>query len=709
MTDHDPSDDPFDAALAKRFEVLDSVDVPDNWPGRGAAVAAPRRRWFAAAAAVAVLAASLGWASTRSDEGDVIAVGNGGSTTTVPATAPTTVPVSDCPVTQPPAEPFVPPEPWASEPSSSGEVWFGDDDLWTVLDTDGHVARKSVWWSANFPGGGVEPVPEIAVIYERLDAPGQVVDLGPEGTNANTAADGWFMIAGGGPATPGCWQATATYKGATLSYVYEVPESAGSTECHDPRAAAAVMAGTSNVEYDYQGSVSPAELVASADHVVVGRVSGVGVEDGQAWIELSDLAPDSGLGAVVRVGYEFFATASADIDAHAIVGVRALAVLYDNDAAIGGLEVSLEGLWFSCSDDAVAYPAKLIPTRDGWPVEPSINQLIDLIADPPVLVDGPVVRRSGQRSFADAQFEFLGDPADGTDALSIDGGCSWFVGGGGRTAIVWPPGTEHDDGVVTFASGESVESGAVLGFTGVMLDASLVRYEIGLAAGEAIETCVDGVSDAPVLVLDTVEVAEPSQSPADADRDGVVGALAALRNSDRIAPLVEAPASEGTWALSQIPADQTAVAPGEVLGDPTGEYPVDHVYPFEYGEVLLLDDDGRIIRAYPMPGAVPSWLLVTDEAILAGRIGDGGLPDSTFVRIDRGTLDAEVLLIPAPFDGGATWPPSWRIATPEEVELFDTAVGFAPQGASGTAAVSWIGDVVVDLDRLAALADSAFS
>lgn len=43
------------------------------------------------------------------------------------------------------------------------------------------------------------------------------------GTNAHTTADGWFMIAGIDPDIPGCWQVTATYRGAELSYVYYRP------------------------------------------------------------------------------------------------------------------------------------------------------------------------------------------------------------------------------------------------------------------------------------------------------------------------------------------------------------------------------------------------------------------------------------------------------------------------------------------------------
>ena len=47
--------------------------------------------------------------------------------------------------------------------------------------------------------------------------------MGSPGTNAYTPEDRWFMIAGIDPNTPGCWRVTATYKGATLSYVYELP------------------------------------------------------------------------------------------------------------------------------------------------------------------------------------------------------------------------------------------------------------------------------------------------------------------------------------------------------------------------------------------------------------------------------------------------------------------------------------------------------
>ncbi|MFQ5524056.1 MAG: hypothetical protein ACE5F5_10840 [Acidimicrobiia bacterium] len=73
----------------------------------------------------------------------------------------------------------------------------------------------------NFPGGETEQEPPISVTYQRLDTDQElIVDPAP-GTNAFTPEDGWFMIASIDPPEPGCWRVTATYKRATVSYVYE--------------------------------------------------------------------------------------------------------------------------------------------------------------------------------------------------------------------------------------------------------------------------------------------------------------------------------------------------------------------------------------------------------------------------------------------------------------------------------------------------------
>jgi hypothetical protein len=119
----------------------------------------------------------------------------------------------------------VPPEPMLAVPDTHPEEpvfgrWYGTHDLWTVLETDGSYGiRKSVWWSANFPGGAVEERPEVLVTWRRLDREESELTNDLDATNAYTAEDGWFMIAGIDPEERGCWEITATYKGASLSYV----------------------------------------------------------------------------------------------------------------------------------------------------------------------------------------------------------------------------------------------------------------------------------------------------------------------------------------------------------------------------------------------------------------------------------------------------------------------------------------------------------
>lgn len=127
----------------------------------------------------------------------------------------------DCPVTIPSTLGLRAPEPWPASYPDPDSVWYGTDELWTVLDRDGNQGyRKSVWWSVNFPGGGVEEQPEVWVTWRRLGEgePSLITNQG-EATNAHTSREGWFMIAGIDQ-SEGCWEVTATYKGATLSYVF---------------------------------------------------------------------------------------------------------------------------------------------------------------------------------------------------------------------------------------------------------------------------------------------------------------------------------------------------------------------------------------------------------------------------------------------------------------------------------------------------------
>ncbi|MEM9656371.1 MAG: hypothetical protein AAGA65_30105 [Actinomycetota bacterium] len=127
-----------------------------------------------------------------------------------------------CPVTRPPVVPFVPPADWPAVPTGDQYAWYGTDELWTVVDREGHRPRKNVWWSARFPGGTEESAPPLEVRFDRLDREAEPIVFASPGTNAFTEADGWFMINGHEPDLPGCWQATADYKSVSLSYVFEI-------------------------------------------------------------------------------------------------------------------------------------------------------------------------------------------------------------------------------------------------------------------------------------------------------------------------------------------------------------------------------------------------------------------------------------------------------------------------------------------------------
>ncbi len=201
---------------------------------------------------------------------------------------------------------------------------------------------------------------------------------------------------------------------------------------------------------------------------------------------------------------------------------------------------------------------------------------------------------------------------------------------------------------------------------------------------------------------------QPSQSAQDAQRDNVVPGLAALPIHERVAILSWVNTSEGTWALSRPPQTNGGqFLAGPVVGDPAGTRGVDMISLVEYGELLLLDDNGQIVKAYPMPGAPPTWILAAPPFLYAGRTGDGALPDSTLVRIDRSTLEAAFVVVPAALDGATQWPPEWFLAPADIANGYGDLVEIRPRptAESGGEASpgemigeSLIGLVVVDRD-----------
>lgn len=147
---------------------------------------------------------------------------------TVEAVAPPDVPAT-CQLTEP-TSPFVPPAGYsapARPPGYYNAEWYGSARLWTMLSHGGEVwfslphgpngfGQKTFWWSADFDVNH-EPEPTISVTGRQLDGPGRFVSPAP-GTNAG-ADFGSAMLVGVDVPNTGCWQITATYGQASLSYV----------------------------------------------------------------------------------------------------------------------------------------------------------------------------------------------------------------------------------------------------------------------------------------------------------------------------------------------------------------------------------------------------------------------------------------------------------------------------------------------------------
>ena len=140
------------------------------------------------------------------------------------ACAPLTSPEKSnaCPVTQPPETPFSPP----IDADYEGRFWYGTPALWTNLPSDGiwwelpHAedgyVQKAVFWREGFDAKS-EPHPALTVSGRRLDASAPTFSF-------SDATHGWdetgnFMLMGISVPSEGCWEITAAYQAAQLSYV----------------------------------------------------------------------------------------------------------------------------------------------------------------------------------------------------------------------------------------------------------------------------------------------------------------------------------------------------------------------------------------------------------------------------------------------------------------------------------------------------------
>jgi hypothetical protein len=145
------------------------------------------------------------------------------SVTTQPSAAP-----ASCPATRPPDPPFVPPAPYPPEPPSveGDKVWYGTNQLWTLLHADGtwEMARdehglfdKSFWWRQGYDWQ-TETTPRLWVTGRRLDAAAPAVRTS-DATNGFEESMGAFMLLGLELPAGGCWELTGHYAGRSLRFV----------------------------------------------------------------------------------------------------------------------------------------------------------------------------------------------------------------------------------------------------------------------------------------------------------------------------------------------------------------------------------------------------------------------------------------------------------------------------------------------------------
>jgi len=137
------------------------------------------------------------------------------------------IPPDNCPVTLPEKVTFKAPEPYSTDAPWEGFFWYGSDELWTVLRTDGvwtglplnpeGYTQKIMWWSDLYVLKD-ELQPALVVTGERLDAEAPPLKF-YGATNAFADDIGDAMLTGVDFPMLGCWEITGQYKETELSFV----------------------------------------------------------------------------------------------------------------------------------------------------------------------------------------------------------------------------------------------------------------------------------------------------------------------------------------------------------------------------------------------------------------------------------------------------------------------------------------------------------
>lgn len=136
-------------------------------------------------------------------------------------------PLKYCPVTQPPEEAFIPPEPFRQEPYP-GQFFYGNNDLWTAINqtwyalpyNEGYGYVQKLFYQREGYFWLDEPEPALTVTGRKIDPDSNVEQTltASRATNGYTAEDGSFMLVGVDIPSLGCWEITAQYLDTSLTY-----------------------------------------------------------------------------------------------------------------------------------------------------------------------------------------------------------------------------------------------------------------------------------------------------------------------------------------------------------------------------------------------------------------------------------------------------------------------------------------------------------
>lgn len=135
------------------------------------------------------------------------------------AISPGPVLAEGCLVTLPPSPVFVPPDPYIA---STNGFWFGSDALWVhlPLEFEANQGQKVFVFSKNYRSAFSEPKPDLVVTGRRLDGESPRAISG-HATNAIKVMGGPAMLVGMTLPAAGCWELTAYYRGASVTFVVQ--------------------------------------------------------------------------------------------------------------------------------------------------------------------------------------------------------------------------------------------------------------------------------------------------------------------------------------------------------------------------------------------------------------------------------------------------------------------------------------------------------